>query len=69
MMYKDQQSIESNSCKMNREQPSNINVLVVGAGLGGLYAAIELHRQGHIVKVVEGKCQIEPLGESLAFKT
>ena len=61
------QSIESKSCKMNREQPSNINVLVVGAGLGGLYAAIELHRQGHTVKVVEGKHQIDPIGESLSF--
>lgn len=50
---------------MNREQPSNINVLVVGAGLGGLYAAIELYRQGHTVKVVEGKNQIEPIGEPL----
>lgn len=65
MMYKDIQSIETNSYKMNREQPSNINVLVVGAGLGGLYAAIELHRQGHTVKVVEGKRHIEPIGEPL----
>lgn len=49
---------------MNREQPSNINVLVIGAGLGGLYAAIELHRQGHTVKVIESKDNIEPLGMS-----
>lgn len=35
------------------EPPSGIDVLVVGAGLGGLSAAIECHRKGHNVRVIE----------------
>ena len=44
-------------------QPSSgIDVLVVGAGLGGLVAAIELHRHGHSVRIIESKPGIEELG-------
>lgn len=49
---------------MKREVLSNIEVLIVGAGLGGLYAAIECHRQGHSVRVVESKPHLEGLGKS-----
>jgi NADPH-dependent 2,4-dienoyl-CoA reductase/sulfur reductase-like enzyme len=33
--------------------PSGINVLVVGGGIGGLTAALELHRKGHSVRLLE----------------
>ena len=48
---------------MNCEAPSYIDVLIVGAGLGGLYAAIESHRQGHSVRVVESKNDLEAVGQ------
>ena len=49
------------------EEPSGINVLIVGAGLGGLYAAIDFHRQGHAVVVVESKKEVEALGTFILF--
>jgi 2-polyprenyl-6-methoxyphenol hydroxylase-like FAD-dependent oxidoreductase len=50
---------------MVREPESGIDVLVVGAGLGGLFGAIELYRQGHNVRVIEIKTQVEGFGTSL----
>lgn len=47
---------------MQREPPSNIKVLIVGAGLAGLYAAIECFRQGHSPQVIESKNEVESLG-------
>ncbi len=44
--------------------PTGIEILVVGAGLGGLVAAIELFRQGHTVRVIESKADIEELGNN-----
>ena len=52
----------SSSINMKCEEPSGIDVLIVGAGLGGLYAAIDFHRQGHAVVVVESKREVEALG-------
>ena len=49
--------------EMERESRSGIEVLVVGCGLGGLFAAIELCRQGHSVRIIELKSKIEGLGE------
>ncbi|KAF9885372.1 hypothetical protein FE257_012990 [Aspergillus nanangensis] len=52
------------SCSAPERYPATIiNVLVIGAGLGGLFAAIELWRHGHTVQVVECKDQIEGLGD------
>ena len=48
---------------MHREPLSDISVLVVGAGLAGLYASIELHRQGHSVTVVEARPELDSLGK------
>ncbi|KAH8690554.1 hypothetical protein BGW36DRAFT_432352 [Talaromyces proteolyticus] len=48
---------------MEREQTSHIDVLIVGAGLGGLYAAIECYRQGHSPLIVESKSEIDQLGD------
>jgi monoamine oxidase len=47
---------------MQRESPSGIKVLIVGAGLAGLYAAIECYRQGHSPQVIESKNEIDALG-------
>lgn len=44
------------------EKRTEIDVLVVGAGIGGLCCAIELHRQGHEVKVLEGKGFLDGIG-------
>lgn len=35
------------------DPPSGINVLIIGAGVGGLVAALECHRKGHSVRVWE----------------
>lgn len=48
---------------MQREPLSNIDVLIVGAGMGGLVAAIECYRQGHSPRVVEGRKEVEGVGE------
>lgn len=39
--------------KINFHPPTGISVLVVGAGVGGLMAALECRRKGHDVRVVE----------------
>jgi NADPH-dependent 2,4-dienoyl-CoA reductase/sulfur reductase-like enzyme len=53
---------ESNAhADLPREPLSGIDVLIVGAGLGGLNAAVELYRQGHNVRLIEAKSQIEGL--------
>lgn len=44
------------------EKRNEIDVLVVGAGIGGLCCAIELHRQGLEVKVLEGKACLDGIG-------
>ena len=53
---------ESNeNADLPRERLSGIDVLIVGAGLGGLNAAVELYRQGHNVRLIEAKSQMEGL--------
>ena len=47
---------------MPRELPSGIKVLVVGAGLGGLFAAGELYRKGHDVEIIEAGPDEDGLG-------
>jgi glycine/D-amino acid oxidase-like deaminating enzyme len=38
---------------MEREPATGISAVVVGAGIGGLTFAIEAHRKGHNVRVIE----------------
>jgi heterodisulfide reductase subunit A-like polyferredoxin len=45
---------------MEREQDTGISILVVGGGIAGLTFAIEAHRKGHNVRVIERR----PCGET-----
>ncbi|KAH7379764.1 putative MAK1-like monooxygenase [Cadophora sp. MPI-SDFR-AT-0126] len=54
----------------NEDQPApatGINVVVVGAGFGGLVAAIECHRQGHTVSIYESFPALKVLGDIISF--
>ncbi|KAL6414227.1 salicylate hydroxylase [Ilyonectria robusta] len=46
---------------------SGIKVIVVGAGFGGLTAAIECHRQGHDVEIYESFPELKVLGDIISF--
>lgn len=46
---------------------TGIKVIVVGAGFGGLYAAIECHRQGHKVEIYEKFEELKVLGDIISF--
>jgi len=46
---------------------TGIKVIVVGAGFGGLAAAIECHLQGHDVIVLEAVRELKPLGDIVSF--
>lgn len=58
-------SVLGRATEMVREPESGIEVLVVGAGLGGLFGAIELYHQGHNVSIIEFKPQVEGFGMCL----
>ncbi|KAJ5730289.1 uncharacterized protein N7483_004797 [Penicillium malachiteum] len=51
----------------NVAKPTGIKVVVVGAGFGGLTAAIECHRQGHTVEVYESFPELKSLGDIISF--
>jgi len=46
---------------------SGIHVLIVGAGFGGLTAAIECRRKGHSVMLLESFSELRPLGDIISF--
>lgn len=46
---------------------TEIKVIVVGAGFGGLCAAIECHRQGHKVEIYEKFEELKVLGDIISF--
>lgn len=46
---------------------TGIRVVVVGAGFGGLTAAIECHRQGHDVEMYESFPELKSLGDIISF--
>jgi 2-polyprenyl-6-methoxyphenol hydroxylase-like FAD-dependent oxidoreductase len=50
---------------MQRDPPTNIDILVVGGGIGGLAFAIEAYRKGHKVRVIERNPQGQYSGMSL----
>ncbi|MDD2546851.1 MAG: NAD-binding protein, partial [Burkholderiaceae bacterium] len=39
-----------------------LNIVISGGGIGGLTAALALHRAGHQVTVCEATSQLKPLG-------
>lgn len=51
---------------MGSTSPSSLNVTVIGAGLGGLAAALALRRQGHFVTVYERYDFAGEVGASLS---
>jgi len=46
-------------------EPTGIDVLVIGTGLGGLVAILECVRKGHNVRVLERNADINTLGTAL----
>ncbi|MFF4805842.1 FAD-dependent oxidoreductase [Streptomyces sp. NPDC001351] len=42
-------------------------VLVIGGGIGGLTAAVALHRRGHQVTVLERAASLEPVGAAISI--
>ncbi|KAF9878321.1 hypothetical protein CkaCkLH20_04359 [Colletotrichum karsti] len=53
---------------MTSPAPSTgIKIIIVGAGFGGLTAAIECHRQGHDVEVYESFPELKQLGDIISF--
>jgi 2-polyprenyl-6-methoxyphenol hydroxylase-like FAD-dependent oxidoreductase len=50
-----------------RLPPSEIKVLIVGAGFAGLCAAIECDRKGHSVTLLEKVSTLKPLGDIISF--
>ncbi|GCB20109.1 3-hydroxybenzoate 6-hydroxylase 1 [Aspergillus awamori] len=54
---------------MEREQDSGISILVVGGGIAGLTFAIEAHRKGHNVQIIERRLRGETAGEMIVITT
>ncbi|KAK0919627.1 hypothetical protein LTR91_002408 [Friedmanniomyces endolithicus] len=54
--------------ELHPEKPkTGISVIIVGAGFGGLCAAIESHRQGHSVQLFESFSELKILGDIISF--
>jgi 2-polyprenyl-6-methoxyphenol hydroxylase-like FAD-dependent oxidoreductase len=52
---------------MEEIKKTGIKVVVVGAGFGGLTAAIECHLRGHDVTVLEAVNELKPYGDIISF--
>ncbi|MCA1774020.1 MAG: FAD-dependent monooxygenase, partial [Halomonas sp.] len=52
---------------MPHSHPSSLNVLVIGAGMGGLSAALAFQQQGHRVRVIERVETIRPVGAAISL--
>lgn len=50
-----------------RAPSTGIKVIIVGAGFAGLTAAIECHRKGHEVLVLESFPELKILGDIISF--
>lgn len=46
---------------------TGIKIVIVGAGFGGLTAAIEAHRQGHDPEIYEAFPELKSLGDIISF--
>lgn len=47
--------------------PTGIHVIIVGAGFGGLTAAIECHLKGHKVTILERSIEWRQLGDIISL--
>ncbi|RYP43703.1 hypothetical protein DL768_009764 [Monosporascus sp. mg162] len=56
-----------NGVTNGHEMRTGIKVIIVGAGFGGLGAAIECHRQGHDVEIYESFAELKELGDIISF--
>ncbi|CAG7941447.1 unnamed protein product [Penicillium salamii] len=54
---------------MERQYDTGISILVVGGGIAGLTFAIEAHRKGHNVRVIERRPKGETFGEVIVITT
>jgi 2-polyprenyl-6-methoxyphenol hydroxylase-like FAD-dependent oxidoreductase len=50
-----------------RAPPTGIRVIIIGTGFAGLTAAIECHRQGHSVLILESFSTLKILGDVITF--
>ena len=57
-------SYDGNAMMFGDYPDSGLDVLIVGAGLAGLTAAIECVRKGHRVRVLERGAEINTMGAS-----
>ncbi|KAK0107623.1 hypothetical protein ONS96_003429 [Cadophora gregata f. sp. sojae] len=60
-------SNESSSASRNGNLGKRMNVIVVGAGFGGLTTAIECQKQGLSVAIYESFAELKPLGDVISF--
>ncbi|CAN9232673.1 unnamed protein product [Alternaria alternata] len=54
---------------MERDRETGISILVIGAGIAGLSFAIESHRKGHNIRIVERRSSQESAGEMIIITT
>ncbi|CAG9992203.1 unnamed protein product [Clonostachys byssicola] len=54
---------------MNRYPDSGLSLLIVGGGIAGLAFAIEAHRKGHSVRVIERRPSFDDFGDLIAIQT
>ena len=57
-------SFRMSAADMKRSPPSGIAMLIVGGGMAGMTLAIESHRKGHNVRLIERRCNFDGLGKS-----
>lgn len=57
----------ANGSTASKKPSTGIKVIIVGAGFGGLGAAIECHRQGHEVEIYESFRELKVLGDIISF--
>lgn len=60
-------TINQDGIDVTRASPTGIKVIIVGAGFGGLTAAIECHLNGHDVVLLEAVRELKPYGDIISF--
>ena len=50
--------------RLKRYPATGVDVLIVGGGIGGLYAAMHCYRKGHNVRVLESSSELDLNGRS-----